>query len=38
MLDRQKHELNKRYQEYKDGRLQLHDWKSVHKDLRNKHK
>ncbi len=31
-------ELNKRYQEYKDGKLELHDWHAFHGSLRNKYK
>jgi hypothetical protein len=38
MPDWQKRELKKRYEEYNQGRLELHDWKSVHKGLRNKYK
>lgn len=38
MPDWQKRELKKRYEEYKEGRLELHDWKSVHKGLRDKYK
>ena len=34
----QKQELKKRYEEYKEGKLELHDWKSVHKGLRDKYK
>ena len=34
----QKLELTKRYQEYKEGTLELHDWKSVHEGLRDKYK
>jgi len=34
----QKNELAKRYQEYKENKLELHDWKSVHEDLRDKYK
>jgi len=34
----QKQELEKRYQEYKKGNLELHDWTSVHENLRNKYK
>ena len=34
----QKEELDKRYKEYKEGRLELHSWKEVHKDLREKYK
>ncbi len=32
----QKKELNERYNEYKKGKLALHDWEEVHKDLRKK--
>jgi len=34
----QKQELKKRYEEYKEGKLELHDWKSVHEGLREKFK
>ena len=34
----QKVELDKRYKEYKSGKLTLHDWKEVHEKLRKKHK
>ena len=34
----QKRELKKRYEAYKEGKLELHDWKSVHEDLRDKYK
>lgn len=34
----QKEELDKRHKEYKAGRLQLHSWDEVHKDLRDKYK
>ena len=34
----QKHELDRRYQEYKEGKLDLHDWKEVHEELREKYK
>lgn len=30
----QKDELQKRYNEYKDGNLSLHDWQEVHARLR----
>jgi len=33
----QKRELDKRYEEYKDGKLRLHDWEDVHKGLRDKY-
>lgn len=38
MPEWQKVELDKRYDEYKCGKLSLHDWKDVHDDLRKKHK
>jgi len=38
MPDWQKKELDKRYNEYKEGKLKLHDWRSVHEDLRKKYK
>ena len=34
----QNEELDKRYKEYKEGKLGLHDWEEVHKDLREKYK
>ena len=34
----QKVELDKRYKEYKSGKLILHEWKEVHEELREKHK
>ncbi|VAW45059.1 hypothetical protein MNBD_GAMMA03-902 [hydrothermal vent metagenome] len=34
----QKKELDNRYKEYKAEKLELHDWDSVHKDLREKYK
>ena len=38
MPEWQKRELDKRYNEYKAGKQNLHDWQSVHEDLRNKYK
>jgi len=32
----QKKELDKRYEEYKNGKLGLHDWKEVHSIIREK--
>ena len=32
----QKEELNRRYKEYQQGNLELHDWQSVHEELRGK--
>ena len=34
----QKAELDKRYKEYKSGKLTLHEWSDVHEELRKKHK
>ncbi len=38
MHEWQKHELDKRYQEYKSGKLELRDWQTVHEELRAKYK
>ena len=38
MYDWQKRELDKRYEEYKSGKLELHDWKLVHNKLREQYK
>lgn len=38
MPEWQKAELDKRYGDYKDGKLKLHDWENVHKELKNKYK
>ena len=38
MQEWQKKELNKRYSEFRDKQIDLHDWHSVHEDLRNKFK
>lgn len=38
MSEWQKLELTKRYEEYQEGKLELHDWKSVHEGLRDKYK
>ena len=35
--DWQKQELDRRYQEFKEGKLELHDWEAVHQDLRQKY-
>ena len=35
MHEWQKRELDKRYREYKEGKQNLHDWQSVHEDIRN---
>ena len=33
----QKQELDKRHEEYKEGKLELHDWEDIHKGLRDKY-
>ncbi len=38
MPEWQKMELDRRYQQYKEGKLGLHDWKMVHEELREKYK
>jgi len=38
MPEWQKKELARRYAEFKEGKLKLHDWEGVHEDLRNKNK
>jgi len=38
MPEWQKKELDKRYGEYKKGKLQMQDWESVHNDLRRNNK
>jgi len=38
MPEWQKRELDKRYKEYKAGEQKLHDWQSVHEEIRNKYK
>ncbi|MBC8288571.1 MAG: addiction module protein [Nitrospinae bacterium] len=38
MPEWQKQELNRRYKEYQQGKLELQDWKSVHEELRGKYK
>ena len=34
----QKQELDRRYQEFEKGNRELHDWKSVHENLRDEHR
>ncbi len=36
MPEWQKVELDKRYSDYKNGNLKLHNWEGVHDELRNK--
>ena len=38
MSEWQEKELDRRYQKYKEGKLDLHDWKMVHEELREKYK
>ncbi len=38
MPEWQKKELDRRYQQYEEGKLDLHDWKMVHEELREKYK
>lgn len=38
MPDWQKNELAKRYGQYKRGQLELHDWRKIHDDLRERYK
>jgi putative addiction module component (TIGR02574 family) len=38
MPEWQKAELDKRYGDYKNGKLKLHDWEGVHEELRDKYK
>jgi len=38
MPEWQMKELNRRYKEYKEGSQNLHDWQSVHEDIKNKYK
>jgi len=37
MPEWQKRELEKRYKEYKAGNQNLHDWHSVHEEIRDKY-
>lgn len=38
MHEWQKKELDRRYKEYREGKLELHDWTTVHNELRDKYK
>jgi len=38
MPEWQKNELSKRYGQYKEGGMQLHDWHEVHDELRERYK
>ncbi len=37
MPEWQKRELDRRYEEYSEGKQALHEWRSVHEELRNKY-
>ncbi|WP_045218060.1 addiction module protein [Desulfonatronum thioautotrophicum] len=38
MPEWQKKELERRYQEYQRGDLEMYDWQTAHEELRNKYK
>ena len=38
MPEWQKNELEKRYAQYKQGKMELHDWREIHDELRERHK
>ena len=38
LSDWSKAELDKRYSEFREGKLALHDWRTVHEGLRQKYK
>jgi putative addiction module component (TIGR02574 family) len=38
MYELQKKELDKRYSEYKEGKLDTHKWENVHNELREQYK
>ena len=38
MPEWQKNELDRRFQDYKEGKFELHDWKTVHEELRKNYK
>lgn len=38
MPEWQEQELDRRYADYKQGKLELHDWRAVHEALREKYK
>ncbi len=38
MPEWQKNELDKRYNQYKSGKLTVHSWENVHNELREKYK
>jgi putative addiction module component (TIGR02574 family) len=38
MPEWQEQELTRRYEQYKKGQLELHEWSAVHQGLRERHK
>ena len=38
MPEWQKNELEKRYAQYKQSKMELHDWREIHDELRERHK
>lgn len=38
MPEWQKNELEKRYGQYKQNQVRLHDWRQIHKELRERYK
>ena len=38
MPEWQKNELDKRYEHYKQGKMELHNWQDVHSELRERYK
>lgn len=38
MPEWQKSKLDKRYSDYKNGKLKLRNWEGIHEELRNKYK
>ena len=37
MPEWQKKKLDRRHKDYKEGKMELHDWKTVHEELRDKY-
>ncbi len=38
MPEWQKNEIEKRYGQYKQDKMELHDWREIHDELRERHK
>lgn len=38
MPEWQKNELEKRYAQYQQGKMELQDWREIHNELRERHK